>query len=86
MAKDETRVLSDGICGAGVPVHTCARLVGMQDRQPACSMIQAPRTAVCEVSVQRARPVLCDHADALDPRIEAAREGEIDQAVFARKG
>jgi hypothetical protein len=41
---------------------------------------------MCEVPVQRAWLVLCDHAYALDPRIEAARESKIEQPVFARKG
>ena len=79
---NDVEVLVDGVGCASVPLATDA----LRRRQHLDEFLAAqlkPGPAVHEVTNQRVRLVLRQHADAANARIEAVRQREVDDAVLA---
>ena len=80
---DLVHVVADSVGGAQVPAAVIARHVRLEDPDPAAAHpVQVPRPPRPDVVDERARVVLRQHQDAVDVRVDAVGQAEIDQAVL----
>ena len=71
---------------AAVPLgRSAARDVRLEQANAALVAVEVPRPASADVVVQRARVVLRQDEDVVDLRIDAVRQGEVDDPVLARE-
>jgi hypothetical protein len=82
---DRRRVPSDGIGRARVPAHLVgAGEIWLQDADAGAEgPVQIPGAPTPDVVDQRAGAVLGEDEDAVDPRVHAVRQGEVDDPVLA---
>ncbi len=78
-------VAQHGVGGAAVPLLPGARLVGLEQPDPAAGAIEVPRLSDPDVLVEGVRLVLGQHRDVEDARVDAVGEREVDDAIPAGK-
>jgi len=76
--------LPDGVGRALKPVQRAGRLLGGEHlHEPAREAVEPVR--VGDVAVEARRVELCEHEDPLHPRVDAVREGDVDEPVLPGK-
>ena len=84
VAVDEIDVLGNSIRSSAENFQTgISFLTRSQDENAAVLCVKAPKAALCNITVQEYRFILCQNADNIDAAVGAVTEGEIDDAVFS---
>ena len=82
---DEVQVLVNRVRRSAVPVGALGSRIRRQDEHAAAPAVKVPSVAVAEIIVQLKRAILRQDAHALNPRMCAVRQREIDDAVLSPK-
>ena len=80
------QVLDEGVRRPPVPARAAVPEVRVQELDAAPLAVQVPRLADAHVFHERTRAVLRQQVDAEESRVDAVREGEVDDAVLPRDG
>ncbi len=83
--RHRRQVLVHRVGRALVPVAAFATEVRLQHPNAASHAVEVPRPPDANVVVQAVRAVLRQHGDAVDLRVHAVRQREVDNAVLAGK-
>ncbi|MNZ94834.1 hypothetical protein D3C78_1139510 [compost metagenome] len=85
VTANDVQVLVHRIRRALVPVLGTEALLGRQQIDKLIHLFVEERPAALNMLHQGMRLVLGDHTDAADPRIQAVRQGKINDAEFTAK-